>query len=253
LPAAHWPTAEDLTRLAAQRRLRNAHDLALRFVPATGEKRAALDFERRILDTGEVETRSENWHDVFHACAWLLFPRAKARINALHVAAGAAPAPNGRNPLRDLLTLFDESGIIIACADVPLACLLANFEWHELFWTHRERVRAAMDFTLFGHALYEQCHAPYDGLTAKAIVVPVTPDYFSLDKPQRVARMDAALEQMLLAAGAQGSPLAAPRDLQPLPLKGIPGWAAENENPAYYRDERQFRPGRTRDRAGSPS
>jgi len=43
-------------------------------------------------------------------------------------------------------------------------------------------------------------------------------------------------------------PLRGPRDLQPLPLKGIPGWAAENQDPAYYRDERQFRPGRLRDR-----
>jgi hypothetical protein len=79
-------------------------------------------------------------------------------------------------------------------------------------------------------------------------VVPVTADYFRLAPPQRLALLDTAVERWL--ASAPNS--AGPRDLQPLPLKGVPGWATENENPAYYRDERQFRPGRMRDRAGSP-
>ncbi|HLO65211.1 MAG TPA: DUF3025 domain-containing protein, partial [Azonexus sp.] len=35
-----------------------------------------------------------------------------------------------------------------------------------------------------------------------------------------------------------------PHDFQPLPLLGIPGVTPENENPAYYDDTWQFRPGR---------
>ena len=241
LPAERWPTPDDLTALAAQRGLRNAAGLPLRFVPATGEKCAALDFERRIFEQGEVQTRDCNWHDTFHACAWALFPRAKARINALHVAAGAASAPNGRSPLRDLLTLFDESGIVIACADPALAALLGGFAWHELFWTERARVLQAMEFTVFGHALYEHCHALYDGVTGKGIVVPVDAGYFALPLPERLAHLDAAIDEYFALALGAGR---GPRDLQPLPLKGIPGWAAENESAAYYRDERQFRPGR---------
>ena len=34
---------------------------------------------------------------------------------------------------------------------------------------------------------------------------------------------------------------------RPLPLLGIPGATAENENPAYYDDVRQFRPARRGD------
>ncbi|HEX4329718.1 MAG TPA: DUF3025 domain-containing protein [Burkholderiales bacterium] len=248
LPAAHWPATEDWNTLARQRDLRNAHGLPLCFMPASSSKMAALDFERRILERGEIETRAQSWHDSFHACAWALFPRAKARINAMHLAAGAGAAPNGRDPLRDLLTLFDESGIVIACADDQLAQLLSGFQWQALFWDARERVNQAMDFVIFGHALYEHCHTLHDGVTGKGVVVPVTAEYFRLAPPQRLAHLDAALAQWLSALPQQ----ARPRDLQPLPLKGIPGWAAENENPAYYQDERQFRPGRTRDRAGSP-
>jgi hypothetical protein len=250
LPPKRWPLPQDWNALADLRRLRNARSLPLRFVPTSDGRLSALDFERRIHEAGEVETRADNWHDAFHACAWLLFPRAKARINALHMAAGAADAPNGRTPLRDLLTQFDESGLVIACADAQLAQLLAGFRWHELFWEKRARVQAAMDFVVFGHALYEHCLAPYDGLTAKGIVVPVRADYFTLEGPQRLALLDQALDSHITLLSAQ----AGPRDLQPLPIKGIPGWARENEDAAYYRDERQFRPGRGKAaRSGPPA
>jgi len=238
----------DWNALAERMDLRNARGLPLRFAPASATRLPALAFERRIFEHREIETRGENWHDAFHACAWALFPRTKARINALHLEAGPASAPNGRNPLRDLLTLFDESGIVIACADPQLAALLADFQWHELFWTRRERVRQSMDFTIFGHALYEHCLALYDGVTGKGVVVPVDAAYFTWDTAQRMAHLDAALLHFF----AEPQRLSGPRALQPLPLKGIPGWAAENQNPDYYRDERQFRPGRMRDRTGGP-
>ena len=38
--------------------------------------------------------------------------------------------------------------------------------------------------------------------------------------------------------------LATPAALHPLPMLGIPGVVPENENPAYYDDASQFRPGR---------
>jgi hypothetical protein len=243
LPADRWPDIKDWNTLAEQRDVRNARGLPLRFVEAAPGKVAALDFERRILDAGEVQTRAENWHDAFHACTWLLFPRAKARINALHMEAGAGLSPNKRSPLRDLLTLFDESGMVIACAESALAGLLARFQWHALFWEQRARVQGAMDFLIFGHALFEHCHALRDGVTAKGMVVAVEPGYFSLPLERRIEFLDAALA----ARFTNASQFAGPRDLQPLPVKGIPGWAAENSNPAYYLDERQFRPGRTRD------
>ena len=245
LPVERWPAEDDWNYLAAQQDLRNAHGLPLRFVPASEARTGALAFERRILEHGAVETRARSWHDAFHACAWLLFPRAKARINALHVELGESSAPNARSPQRDLLTLFDESGIVIACSEPELAALLAGFQWHELFWNQRAKVEASMEFCIFGHALYEHCHTLHDGVTGKGIVVPVRADYFTLPPAQRLAQLDAAVAQFF----ADPARLTGPRDLQPLPVKGVPGWAAENANPAYYLDERQFRPGRMRDAA----
>lgn len=244
LPADRWPSPEEWSTLAARRNVRNAGGLPLRFVAASSDGMGALDFEQRIFGRGEVETRPDNWHDAFHALAWLQFPRGKARINALHVEHGASGAPNARSPLRDLLTLFDESGIIIACADPVLENLLRDFQWHELFWNRRAAVQTSMHFTLFGHALCEQALSPYDGVTGKGVILPVTPDYFALDAQARLAYLDAEIEKLFATAA-----LASPDDLQPLPLKGIPGWAPENEREDYYRDERQFRPGRTRKRS----
>jgi hypothetical protein len=53
----------------------------------------------------------------------------------------------------------------------------------------------------------------------------------------------AAVDQRL-AADIAADCLRHPRDLQPLPLLGIPGLVAESEDPAYYDDTWQFRPGR---------
>lgn len=242
LPRERWPTVEDWNALAARHQLRNARGLTLRFADDDGARVSALEFERRILEDAEVPTRAQSWHDAFHACAWLLFPFTKACINVLHVRAGGSTTANGRSPLRDLLTLFDESGIVIACADGDLAQLLADFRWQELFWARRADAAREMDFVIFGHALYEHCHQLRDGVTGKAIVIPVDAEYFSWNATRRIAHLDHRLAALFGADHAWRGP----RDLHPLPIKGIPGWAPENENPAYYLDERQFRPGRTR-------
>jgi acyl-coenzyme A thioesterase PaaI-like protein len=40
-----------------------------------------------ISRTGEVPTRSHNWHDWFNALAWLAWPHSKEALNARHVRA----------------------------------------------------------------------------------------------------------------------------------------------------------------------
>src|SRR5947209_19281554 len=96
--------------------LRTASGRPLRFVPP-GKRRGA--YELRVHDTGRVETRPENLHDWFNALCWLAFPRTKARINALHAA--SIPSESGqRGRLRDLLTICDERGGIVVCADEAL-------------------------------------------------------------------------------------------------------------------------------------
>jgi hypothetical protein len=213
-------TLASLNREAEARGLRTENGKPVRFVPP-----AAKDayYELKVYRTGEVETRPDNLHDFFNALAWLAFPRAKARLNALHAA--QIPREGGRRGrLRDLLTIFDEGGAIVLCEDGLLLQLLKNFEWKALFWDHRERVRREMRIVVFGHAVMEQALKPWPGITCKAIVVPAG------------ARPDAEVHAWLGAL----QPGASPRDLASLPIFGFPGWAAQDA--AFYEDTRYFRP-----------
>ncbi len=178
-----------------------------------------------LYESGEVQTRPGNRHDLFNALCWLAFPRTKARINALHAA--AIPHERGRRGrLRDLLTIFDEGGALVACADASLNRLIREFRWQELFWVERARVRAAMRFLVLGHATLEQALEPRPGITCKALFI----------DPAQDADTQAAAWLGALPADAS------PRLLAPLPVFGFPGWLPAGEDPAFYADARFFRP-----------
>jgi Protein of unknown function (DUF3025) len=242
LPADRFPGADELNALARERDVRSGGGAPLSFVaPSAGPGIAARHYEERIFRAGEVATRPGSWHDLFNALAWLAFPRTKAVLNRLHhdelARRGDGPA---RGTARDVATLFDEGGIVVACAAPELAQLLAGFEWRRLFWERRADVARAMRFLVFGHAILERAAAPFKGVTAKALVIDVAAD--RLDDAALVDWLDAA------AAGhfARPESLASTQALQPLPVLGIPGWAPENEDPAFYVDAAVFHPGRAR-------
>ena len=84
------PPVAALAALARSRGLALPDGRPLTFAPASGGATAALDWERAIAATGCVRLREGSWHDAFNALAWLAFPRTKAALNAVHVAACAA-------------------------------------------------------------------------------------------------------------------------------------------------------------------
>jgi hypothetical protein len=213
-------TLSGLNKEAQARALRTENGNPVRFVPPTAKD---AYYEVKVYGSGEVETRPGSLHDFFNALAWLAFPRAKARLNALHAA--EIPREGGRRGrLRDLLTIFDEGGAIVLCDQPDLVALLQDMQWKELFWHQRERVRCEMRIVVFGHAVLEQALKPWPGITCKAIVAPAS------------AEPDAAVHAWLGAL----QPGASPRDLAPLPVFGFPGWSAQD--PAFYDDTRYFRP-----------
>lgn len=205
----------------------------VRFVPPQAD---GLAYEARAWARGEVETRPANWHDHFNALVWLAFPAAKAALTAAHVAA-LQPAGAMRGQARDALTHFDECGIVVRSSDPGLFDLLRGHEWRRLFVDRRADVVARMRFFVFGHATYEALLAPFRGLTAKALLQVV--DAAAIAAPPADQRV--AVDRFLAAEFAAGRP-AVPRDLQPLPLLGIPGVTPENDDAAYYDDAWQFRP-----------
>ena len=216
-----------LNALAEQAGLRTASGQAVRFVPPAP---ADPYYEIKVFETGCVQTRPDSLHDLFNALTWLAFPRTKARINAMHAA--EIPRESGkRGRLRDLLTILDEGGAVV-CAPPPLAALVRDFRWKELFWERREETLLSMKLHVLGHATLEQALEARQGITCKVIFAPVA--------AEGGADPDSHAEAWLGAL----PPQATPRDMPPLPIFGYPGWLAASGSADFYDDERHFRPRR---------
>jgi hypothetical protein len=197
-------------------------------VEATG-----IGYERRIEACGVVPTR-ENAHDFFNAVQWIAFPQTKAAINAAHLRhLRDTPEVSSRSVGRDVITMIDESGVLVASEDASLLALLREFRWRSLFVTRRTDVVTHMRFALVGHGLMEKALDPFIGLTAKAVLLHISDE----------ESLDVSAARWL----ANDANLVATRNLAPLPLLGIPGWDRRNEDPAFYDNTDYFRAGRLRD------
>ena len=208
---------ESLNRLAEDSNLSTESGKRVRFVPPS---RSDPYYEVHVFETGYVQTRPDNKHDLFNALAWLAFPKTKARINAMHAA--EIPHEGGkRGRLRDMLTIFDEGGAIVGCSG-EIALLVREAKWRELF-VDRHR---AFSITVVGHAVLEQALAPHPGITCKVIFA----------DPSRDLDLQAA--EWLATEGKT------PHDLPPLPVFGYPGWFEGGGEAEFYTNERYFRPAR---------
>lgn len=240
LDPSTWPSHEALTVLAEG--IVTSTGRPLRFVPprpAGGTGRPY--YERHIADTGEVETRPRNWHDLFNALAWIAFPKAKAAINAQHaaiLAEGGEAEEKRRSPARDALSLFDEGGVIVASSSPAMLRLINDFAWKELFWHRREELRATVTFIPFGHALSEKALEPFTGIVAKTVFVPVNDLFAMLPMEARVAQADA----LVAAHFAHRAGFASPKAMAPMPVMGVPGWHPDTDREAFYDDREHFRP-----------
>lgn len=237
-----------LDRWAGESGLQTESGRAVRFVPETGGGpadpsagpggAARIAYEVRIHDTGEVPTRvgSGARHDLYNALAWLAWPRAKARLNALHAQAltgSESGSGSVRGPLRDATTLFDENAALWIGLDPELEARLRAFDWNGLFVAARERMVASVRVLAFGHALLEKLDAPFKAITAHAWPL-------RLPAGAPLAAVDAALADSL-RPGRLGT-----RAFCPLPVLGVPGWCDGNRDPAFYNDPAVFRAGRRR-------
>jgi len=235
-----FPRHDDLNALAGPAVV-SGGGAPIRFVPPAPVKEPSARYEVRIFESGEVQTRPDNWHDLFNALVWLAFPRTKAVLNRHHCEQIRTRAgERERGTARDVLTLFDEGGVVVAAADATLAALLRDSRWKELFWTHRADVGRSMRFHVFGHAIYEKALEPYKGVTAKALIVDVGSELLDASEERKLADLDARAANYF--SGTQA--LASTRSLSPLPILGIPGWEPANEREEYYDDASQFRPAR---------
>ena len=189
-------------------------------------------YEHYLAQSGQCPTR-DNLHDFFNGLCWLRFPQAKKKINRLHAAELACASDEGqkpppRGPVRDALTVFDENGAVLL-APPPLWDALAARDWRRLFVELRPLWQEAR-LVLFGHALLEKLVCPRKGITAHV--------YHAHPAINSIAQLDAWLAGDLSAARLADKPFL------PLPVLGVPGWWAGNEDFSFYDDATVFRPRR---------
>ena len=233
---ADWPDLDDYNHLlqSAPATVLTHSGKPVRCVP-----QATDSYEQRTYQTGEVQTRNKNWHDLFNTLAWRAFPRTKAAINFKHYTSSQEIPPlRGRGAVRDALTLFDESGVIVACARNDLSEILRQRQWEALFWQRRSELSESMQFIVFGHSLYEKALKPYIGLTGKALILPVTASFITLPLARQVIEIDTQIAEHFLKPDS----LQTTTELTPLPLLGVPGWWPENNQADFYKNTRYFRP-----------
>ena len=182
-------------------------------------------YESYIFRTNCCPTR-EGLHDFFNGLAWLKFPMTKRRLNQLHVAqiaqTGIQPV---RGPARDGLTVFDENSAFLQAPDALWDALVAK-DWQRLFVDLRP-MWAEAHLLLFGHALMEKLVYPRKSITAHV--------YRAQAASHSLAAMDAWV------AGDVSADKLASKPFAHLPVLGVPGWCAANEDPAFYQDASVFR------------
>jgi hypothetical protein len=100
----------------------------------------------------------------------------------------------------------------------------------------RHALESARVFVI-GHALLDKARVPHVGLCARSLLV------CSSELGCEATAVSAAqFDAWLAARMARGDWPRSPRDLQPLPVLGLPGMTADNTCASYFDDRRQFRP-----------
>jgi hypothetical protein len=196
----------------------------VRFV-AQSDLPPGVAYESHIFASNNCPTR-EGLHDFFNGLIWLQFPLCKRRLNQLHVAqiaqTGIQPV---RGPARDALTVFDENAAFLQAPDLLWDALVAK-DWRTLFVDLRPLWRQAQ-LVLFGHALLEKLVYPRKPITAHV--------YRAQAASNSIADLDAWV------AGDVSAEKLASKPFAHLPVLGVPGWWAANEDRAFYDDSSVFR------------
>lgn len=187
-------------------------------------------YEIEIYENGNLPTRENNWHDYFNFCVWVNFPKTKAMINFIQYCEIKNKKKKNRTPMENAMTLFDENGLIVLSTDPELLDLIRRHEWKKLFWEKRHEVLKHLSIVIIGHSMCEKFLNPYVGMTGHAMLCEVEELNLSKDC------LDLKISELLESGMYQS-----PRDFQPIPVLGFPGWYKGNSEAGFYDDSEYFR------------
>lgn len=213
-----------------------AKNLPISFVPQH-HLPPDIAYESLINAQGTVPTRI-NSHDFFNALIWLHYPQMKLALNQLHaqIIAQYGIGPT-RQRVRDLITLFDENGLFLICENNDFITALKSRDWQTVFIDYRQQWHQDIRIAPFGHALLEKLLRPFKAITAHTFIyiqadLAITDHLHShiIDDARDFAPGEALLQH-----------INSQQRFHPLPVMGIPGWHADNQQITFYQDPYVFR------------
>lgn len=225
-----WPSIEDYKQIFNQLK-----------TPVTPVPQAEAvttfeeQYEQRVYLKGELQTRTENWHDFFNALVWLRFPETKKALNHLHYQQSLnRPKGSNRTTLENRITQFDECGAVIISDEEALLELVRNHQWKTLFIENRKAFSTSLKCIVFGHAIYEKALNPYIGMTCHCILLN-SKDISATANIADYQAIDHYIAEHWLKVLSN-----APKRLSPYPLLGAPGlWPDQSER--FYNNKNYFR------------
>lgn len=242
---ANWPSLAFLNQCHISHAPSYTHSgHNIEFVDASSLEQDTRYYEEFIYQTGQIPTRKENWHDLFGALIWRLFPKTKALLNQLHYQDIALNGKTVRSKHRNALTLFDECAVVMAITEPSWQAEFNDHQWQRVFVDKRHLWQKQIRPYIFGHANYEMLTQPFIGLTGKALFINVPEELFCNSLAAQYHYLDTALYEMIHTQNSlQDNSL-----MSPLPLLGVPTWYQANENPTFYENNNYFRPKRRQSR-----
>ena len=129
-----WPSFQWLNGL---REITNLQGLQIHFTPNAELEHETRYYEEIIFETGKIPTREQNWHDLFGAFIWNLFPKTKALLNELHINEIQLHGTKQRSKKRNAITLFDECGVVVAVNNESIVEQLRKHQWSYAFVDQR--------------------------------------------------------------------------------------------------------------------
>jgi hypothetical protein len=205
-------------------------------------------YQLRIFLTGEVPSRPSNWHDFFNAWTWIFLPKLKAAINARHfhcldesLEFPWKPSAGNRNREQDMLTLFDEGGLLVVTEDDGLWNLIVQRDWRCLFLENGEKVAERVRFVPVGHALFECALKGHPKLHASCVRVRADASRFNFGDTESSRAALAEIDEYAALEMNRRAHLRSPDDLHALPIWGIRGWHPRSDDAEFISDKTHFR------------
>jgi hypothetical protein len=169
-----WPAVADYASLGARE---------VRFVraeprPRGARRRRAAErpgYDASIVLEGVVPTRPHNWHDLYNALVWSVFPQAKLQLHRrqreLSSPQGGLLEPGRRCPEHDVLAMLDEGGVLVLTVALREMEVRRALRSEDAGFLGRCEEAGEVCRIVFGHAIYEQLRTGGGSIWAMSLVL----------------------------------------------------------------------------------